>query len=133
MDRGPISAREAALVGLDLCRALAAVHQAGLVHRDVKPHNVMREAGGRIVLMDFGAGRDNERARRDLSTAGTPLYMAPEVLDGATATAVSDLYSLGVLLFKLATRELPVRADSLDELRQAHASGPAPPPARCTP
>jgi serine/threonine protein kinase/tetratricopeptide (TPR) repeat protein len=123
VDRGPISAREAALVGLDLCRALAAVHRAGLVHRDVKPHNVMREAGGRTVLMDFGAGRENEQARRDLSTAGTPLYMAPEVLDGATATAVSDLYSLGVLLFKLVTRELPVTADSLDELRRAHASG----------
>ena len=123
VDRGPISAREAALVGLDLCRALAAVHRAGLVHRDVKPHNVMREAGGRTVLMDFGAGRDTERARRDLSTAGTPLYMAPEVLDGATATAVSDLYSLGVLLFKLVTSELPVTADSLDELRRAHALG----------
>ena len=122
-DRGPISAREAALVGLDLCRALAAVHRAGLVHRDVKPHNVMREAGGRIVLMDFGAGRDTERARQDLSTAGTPLYMAPEVLDGAPATAVSDLYSLGVLLFKLVTRELPITADDLDDLRQAHASG----------
>jgi serine/threonine-protein kinase len=122
-DRGPISAREAALVGLDLCRALAAVHRAGLVHRDVKPHNVMREAGGRIVLMDFGAGRDAERARRDLSTAGTPLYMAPEVLEGAPATAVSDLYSLGVLLFKLVTRELPVTADNLEELRQAHGSG----------
>jgi eukaryotic-like serine/threonine-protein kinase len=123
VERGAISAREAALVGLDLCRALAAVHRAGLVHRDVKPHNVMREAGGRTVLMDFGAGRDAERARHDLSTAGTPLYMAPEVLDGATATAVSDLYSLGVLLFKLVTRELPVAAGSLDELRQAHASG----------
>ena len=123
VERGPMSAREAALLGLDLCRALAAVHRAGLVHRDVKPHNVMREAGGRTVLMDFGAGRDNELARRDLSTAGTPLYMAPEVLDGATATAVSDLYSLGVLLFKLVTRELPVTADSLDELKRAHASG----------
>jgi serine/threonine protein kinase/tetratricopeptide (TPR) repeat protein len=123
VDRGPISAREAALIGVDLCRALAAVHRAGLVHRDVKPHNVMREAGGRIVLMDFGAGRDADRARREISTAGTPLYMAPEVLEGAAATPSSDLYSLGVLLFKLVTRELPVTADTLDELRRAHASG----------
>jgi serine/threonine protein kinase/tetratricopeptide (TPR) repeat protein len=122
-NRGPISAREAALVGLDLCRALAAVHRAGLVHRDVKPHNVIREAGGRIVLMDFGAGRDADRARREISTTGTPFYMAPEVLAGAAATPVSDLYSLGVLLFKLVTRELPVTADTLDELRRAHASG----------
>jgi serine/threonine-protein kinase len=123
VDRGPISAREAALVGLDLCRALAAVHRAGLVHRDVKPHNVMREAGGRIVLMDFGAGRDADPARRELTTTGSPFYMAPEVLDGEPATAVSDLYSLGVLLFKLVTRELPVTAGDLVELRQAHASG----------
>jgi serine/threonine protein kinase/Tfp pilus assembly protein PilF len=123
VDRGPVSAREAALVGVDLCHALAAVHRAGFVHRDVKPHNVMREAGGRIVLMDFGAGRDTGHTPRDVSTAGTPLYMAPEVLDGAEATAASDLYSLGIVLFKLVTGELPVTADSLDELRKVHASG----------
>ena len=56
--RGPLGAREAALVGLDVCAALAAVHNAGLLHRDVKAQNVMREAGGRIVLMDFGTGED---------------------------------------------------------------------------
>ena len=53
---GPRGAREAALIGQDLCQALAAVHAAGLVHRDVKAQNVMRENGGRVVLMDFGAG-----------------------------------------------------------------------------
>jgi serine/threonine protein kinase len=55
---GPLSAREAALVGIDLCRALAAIHAAGLIHRDVKAQNVMREDGGRIVLMDLGTGRE---------------------------------------------------------------------------
>src|SRR5205823_7303422 len=59
--RGPFSAREAALVGIDLCRALAAIHAAGLVHRDVKAQNVMREDGGRIVLMDLGTGRAVDR------------------------------------------------------------------------
>ena len=54
--RGVLGPREAALMGIDLCRAVAAVHKAGLVHRDIKAQNVMREAGGRIVLMDFGAG-----------------------------------------------------------------------------
>src|SRR5262245_26744887 len=57
-ERGRFSAREAAVVALELTRALAAVHAAGLVHRDIKPQNVMREDGGRIILMDFGAGGD---------------------------------------------------------------------------
>ena len=54
--RGPLGGREAAIIGLDVCAALAAVHGAGLLHRDVKAQNVMREEGGRIVLMDFGTG-----------------------------------------------------------------------------
>ena len=87
--RGPFSAREAALVGIDLCRALAAIHAAGLIHRDVKAQNVMREDGGRIVLMDLGTGREIDRrreagGRRDL--AGTPLYLAPEIFSGAPAS-----------------------------------------------
>src|SRR5204863_500907 len=54
---GVLGAQEAALIGIDLCRAVAAVHKAGLLHRDIKANNVMREAGGRIVLMDFGTGK----------------------------------------------------------------------------
>ena len=54
--RGLLGGQEAALIGIDVCRAVAAVHKAGLLHRDIKAHNVMREAGGRVVLMDFGAG-----------------------------------------------------------------------------
>src|SRR3954466_8923467 len=76
---GAFSAREATFIGLDLCRALAAVHATGLVHRDVKAANVMREQGGRIVLMDFGAGGDLENKRDDEQMAGTPLYLAPEI------------------------------------------------------
>jgi serine/threonine protein kinase len=76
---GPLSAREAALVGIDLCRALAAIHAAGLIHRDVKAQNVMREDGGRIVLMDLGTGREAGAAGRPSAAdlAGTPLYLAP--------------------------------------------------------
>src|SRR5437867_1207178 len=58
---GTIGAREAALIGIELCHALAAVHKAGLLHRDLKPSNVMREEGGRIVLMDFGSGAELPR------------------------------------------------------------------------
>lgn len=120
--RGTFGAQEAAVLGRELCRALAAVHGAGLLHRDVKAHNVMRETGGRIVLMDFGAGTDvSTRARRAVrDLAGTPLYLAPEVFAGAAATPASDIYSLGVLLFHLATGKYPVDGANRSEIEAAH-------------
>ena len=109
--RGPLSAEEATPIGVDLCQALAAVHGRGLVHRDVKAQNVMREEGGRTVLMDFGAGTELATGlRRPLDMAGTPLYLAPELFDGRPATRASDIYSLGVLLYRMVTREYPVEA-----------------------
>jgi serine/threonine protein kinase len=126
-ERGRFSAREATLVGLDVCEALAAVHGAGLLHRDVKAHNVMRDRNGRIVLMDFGAGREQtlsgDAAVADL--AGTPLYMAPELFGGGEASPRSDVYSVGVLLYRLVTGRMPIYARSLEEVRRAHASGQA--------
>ena len=121
-EQGPFSAQEAVIIGLDLCRALAAVHHAGLIHRDIKAQNVMRERGGRIVLMDFGAaGVMNVGAESCSRIRGTPLYLAPEVLQGEAPSVQSDIYSLGVLLYFLVSGEFPVTAGSLDELRDAHA------------
>ena len=124
--RGAFSAREAALAGIDLCRALAALHSAGLLHRDVKAENVIREDGGRIVLMDLGTGReiDPSGRRRLPDFAGTPLYIAPEVFDGTPASEATDVYSLGVLLYHLVTGSFPVWAKTVDELKKKHvASG----------
>jgi TolB-like protein/Tfp pilus assembly protein PilF len=125
LKRGPFSAREASLIGIDLCRALASIHASGLIHRDVKAQNVLREDGGRIVLMDLGTGReidpDGGYALPDL--AGTPLYLAPEIFDGAPASENTDLYSLGVLLYHLVTGSFPVRATNIDELREGQATG----------
>ncbi|HTV01811.1 MAG TPA: serine/threonine-protein kinase [Luteitalea sp.] len=122
---GSFGAREAALIGQELCRALAAVHKAGLVHRDIKAQNVMREEGGRLVLMDFGAGQyvQGSGAAPTGRLTGTPLYLAPELLAGGEATVRSDIYSLGVVLFHLVTGQYPVSATSLDDLRQAHLEG----------
>ena len=120
--RKVVSAAEAVGIGLELCRAMSAVHGAGLLHRDIKTHNVMRAEDGRIVLMDFGTGRDLEDdAASDL--AGTPLYLAPEVLQGQRATVRSDIYSLGVLLYHLVTGSYPVHARTLREVRRAHERG----------
>ncbi len=124
---GPLGWREAALAGIELCRALAAVHALGLVHGDVKTANVMRERGGRIVLMDFGSAsaiRDGSEAVPMLQ--GTPLAMAPELLREEPATPASDLYSLGVLLWRLVTGRYPCEADSLEALRAKLAAEPLP-------
>lgn len=119
--QGRLSAREAIGIGEDLCRALAAVHRAGYIHRDVKAKNVMRDDTGRVVLMDFGTGRMADHPSLVGDRAGTPLYMAPEVLDGEPASASSDVYSLGVLLYHLVTGNYPVDARTIDQLREAHA------------
>jgi TolB-like protein len=117
--RGPLGAREAALVGLDICAALAAVHNAGLLHRDVKAQNVMRESGGRIVLMDFGTGEGLDGTNR---LVGTPLYLAPEIFRGQKASVQSDVYSVGVLLYYLVTGAFPVAAATMEQLERAHAN-----------
>jgi len=116
---GAFTPSSVALIGRQLCEALAAVHQAGLVHRDVKAHNVMREPGGRLVLMDFGAGRMLAGGAQDV--AGTPLYLAPEIFGGGAATAQSDLYSVGVLLYHLLTTQYPIAGRTVREVRDAHA------------
>ena len=119
---GPLSEREACGVGIDVCGAIAAIHGAGLIHRDIKAQNVMRERGGRVVLMDMGASiavSDFETATASL--AGTPLYMAPELFEGARPSAASDIYAIGVLLYRLVTAEFPIEAPSIGGLRRAHA------------
>jgi Tol biopolymer transport system component len=121
--RGPFSPEEIVRVGIELCRALAAVHRAGLVHRDVKAQNVLQEAGGRIVLGDFGTGHELHEDTDATAMAGTPAYLAPEVFQHAPATPQRDVYSLGALLFHLATGSYPIRGRTVREIREAHARG----------
>lgn len=121
---GVLGAEEAARIGLDLARALAAIHGAGLVHGDVKPANVMRERGGRIVLMDFGAAAEPSPGGGDTpAVCGTPLVMAPELFRGGAPTALCDIYSLGVVLYRLLTGRFPVEGADVPELARRHAGG----------
>lgn len=115
-DDGPFSSEEAARIGIDLCRALAAIHAKGLVHRDVKPSNVMRATGGRTVLLDFGVVRDADSPERG-PDPGTPVSMAPEQFDEAGETGpATDVYALGVLLYWAVCGRFPVEAASYEEL-----------------
>lgn len=125
--RGTFGEAETAAIGKAICAAVAAVHGAGLVHRDVKARNIIRERNtGRIVLVDFGAGRDilEELESSSVALEGTALYMAPEVLlRQQPASEASDVYSIGVLLYYLLTDTYPVERSTLRELRDAHEAG----------
>ena len=90
--QGATGPREAALIGIEVCRAAGAVHAAGFLHRDIKAANVMREEGGRILLMDFGLTHEHGVGG---DASGTPAYMAPELLLGQPATIASDVYAIG--------------------------------------
>jgi serine/threonine protein kinase len=125
------SPTEAAIIGLDLCRALAAVHASGALHGDIKAHNVMRAEDGRTVLMDFGSGKDlNLPTRAGSDFVGTPLYMAPEVFDGQPRSKSTDIYSLGVLLYYLASGEYPVAGETRTDVQRNHAARGEPRPLR---
>lgn len=120
-EHGPYGAHEAALIGIDICRALAALHAAGLVHCDVKTNNVMREEGGRILLMDFGsAGRSAGAESGGDEIRGTPITMAPEQMNGTIAGPRTDIYGLGVLLYRLVTGRHPIEGTSFAEIREKH-------------
>ncbi len=108
--RGPMFAEVVACVGALLADALAAAHAAGIIHRDIKPANVLVAQDGRLLLADFGVARletEDSLVTKTGALLGTPAYMSPEQASGDTATAKSDLYSLGATLYQLATGVLP--------------------------
>jgi eukaryotic-like serine/threonine-protein kinase len=115
--RGPLAAPDAALLGIALCEALAAVHHAGLLHRDIKPGNAMRDADGRVLLMDFGLSHG---LLTTAAMAGTPGYLAPELSAGQPASVQSDIYAMGILLRFLIT------GSSLPDLRSMQNPGTPP-------
>ena len=122
--RGRLSPGEASHIGREICLALAAVHGANLIHRDVKAQNVMRAYnGGRIILMDFGAGEFMDRPSASGKLSGTPLYLAPELFERAHASITTDIYAAAVLLFYLVTGAFPVTGSSIEALADAHRRG----------
>ena len=108
VESGTLGPSEVGQIGVVMTRALAAVHDVGLVHRDIKPSNIMRAAGGKYILTDFGQGTFlASQLQDDGLVAGTPLYMSPEQVRGAPVDVRSDIYSLGVTLYYLAAGEPP--------------------------
>lgn len=101
LDKGPLPIDVICLVGLALADALEHAHFHGILHRDIKASNVMISRDGVVKLMDFGIARDEnlEQVTRTGALVGTPMYLAPEIVKGKTATEESDIYALGALLY----------------------------------
>ena len=111
-----------------VAQALAHSHRQGVVHRDIKPSNVLLDLPANLVkLSDFGTARlQDSRQTGTEVLLGTPVYMAPELLAGGDASAASDLYALGVVLFELLTGRRPHESPSMGELLRQVALEPAP-------
>lgn len=107
-----------------ITEALIAVHESGLIHGDIKAANVMQDEKGKIILMDFDTGSEISESSINVDyISGTPLLMAPELLAGESKTQVCDIYSFGVLLFKLATGNYPINGKNLADVHKAHKDG----------
>jgi hypothetical protein len=120
--QGAFDVPTAAAIGRDLCGAVAAVHQADVVHGDIKLSNIMRQDDGRIVLMDFGATQAPRR-KQDVAgrLAGTPAYLAPEVLTEGRHSEASDQYAIGVVLYRLVSGTYPRSDADMRERTQSRA------------
>src|SRR5215469_15746080 len=112
LEKGKFPPDEAARLMLQICRALEAAHGEGVIHRDLKPHNIMLDAGGRAYVMDFGIARSAHLPGMTQTGAliGTPEYMSPEQARGEKLTERSDLFSLGVIFYELLTGTSPYPA-----------------------
>jgi serine/threonine-protein kinase len=106
---GPLEPREAVRAVIEVGRAVAAAHAAGVVHRDLKPHNIIVTHEGKVVVVDFGVATAQDLPKLTMTDAvvGTRAYIAPEIWLGAPATALADVYALGVILYEALTGTVP--------------------------
>jgi eukaryotic-like serine/threonine-protein kinase len=126
---GPLPARRAVEIALEIADALAFAHQHGLVHRDVKPQNVLLTPDGEAKVTDFGIARslDVEHGVTQTGTVlGTSNYLSPEQAGGKAVTPATDVYSLGVVLFELLTGEVPFPGENFVAVAMKHINEPPP-------
>jgi DNA-binding response OmpR family regulator len=130
--RGGFPVPVALRVATEMFEALGAAHDAGVAHRDMKPHNVLMLPTGNVKLLDFGIAQLLEQSQEESAAPGhilgTPAYMSPEQLVADPLDPRSDLYSAGVVLYELLTERLPFRADDSKELARMHLTAEPDPP-----
>jgi serine/threonine-protein kinase len=132
--RGPAPIKVAIDYARNILAALAAAHKQGIVHRDIKPHNVLIGAEGRLKVTDFGIARSGASQMTEVgSIIGTAQYLSPEQARGAPVDQTSDLYSVGVVLFEMLTGQVPFTGDTPLEIAMKHLSEVPRPPSELRP
>jgi len=133
--RGPLTEAEVLNYTRQALHALRFAHRNGVVHRDIKPHNLMVDADGRVRIADFGIARAgaDEGLTEAGSIVGTAQYLSPEQARGSAVAASSDLYSLGVVMFELATGRVPFDGETPVNVALQHVNDPVPRPAGINP
>lgn len=129
---GPVSVATGVRLGLQICGGLAYAHEHGIIHRDIKPQNILVDPYERVEIVDFGIARGPQAAEMTApgSVLGTADYLAPEVGAGEPASISSDLYSLGVVFYRLFTGRLPFEGDNPLSVAMLHRTAvPFPPSA----
>ena len=113
-ERGKLEPKQAAAVIVQVCRALEAAHAEGVIHRDLKPQNIMLDAHDRVVVMDFGIARSVEIGSMTQTgvVLGTPAYMSPEQAKGEELDARSDLFTVGIIFYELLTGGSPYKSET---------------------
>lgn len=134
-ERGRLPAREALEVMIPVLAALGAAHQAGMVHRDVKPENVLLTDDGRVKVVDFGLARAIEATNQTRTGVmiGTIAYMAPEQVTTGAADVRSDVYAAGIMLFELVTGQQPYDGETPMSVAYRHVHDTVPPPSSLVP
>jgi serine/threonine protein kinase len=129
-ERGRLPGPELARLGDEVCAGLAHAHERGVIHRDIKPHNILLDENGHAKVTDFGIARalDATQATRTGAYLGTALYSSPEQLRGQKATPKSDVYSLGATLYQAAAGEPPFAGQTPIEIASQHVSKTPTPP-----
>ncbi|MCC6790919.1 MAG: serine/threonine protein kinase [Thermomicrobiales bacterium] len=132
-ERAPLSPADAIRIGREILSGLAAIHAAGIIHRDIKPQNVLIGRDGVPRVTDFGIAFEPSQSRLTSltnhgETLGTPAYMAPEQARGEPVSEATDLYAVGVVLFEMLTGRLPFRGENALAMMVAHVEQPPEPP-----